>query len=239
MNREAVAKVESGAYEEYKEFNGRKYTGMRVGGSHKWYYDKGTWNEKKITPDKWELTYSVNKKRAWDAPEGSGAPVGTEYHWYILAHQNVRKLDANNYATSMTGIKFKLAHKRAGRLNWNTSPNIVAEIIEEVKNLKIEEHRYHKGTNQSFLRYISTGNELLKSHSDSKLKMSWPEEFWQQQLLEKINDCQKLFKTVCVKIGFDSEVKEAYENALNSINQTVTAVHTFAAIFNRVYRPKN
>jgi hypothetical protein len=26
---------------------------------------------------------------------GSGAPIGTEYHWYILAHQNVRKLDAN------------------------------------------------------------------------------------------------------------------------------------------------
>jgi hypothetical protein len=147
MNREVVAKVETGAYEEYKEFNGRKYTGMRVGGSHKWYYDKGIWSEKKITPDKWELSYSVNKKRAWDAPEGSGVPVGTEYHWYILAHQNVRKLDANNYSTSMTGIKYKLAHKRAGRLNWNTSEQqqrcqviqILEELIIQAKSQVIED----------------------------------------------------------------------------------------------------
>jgi hypothetical protein len=83
-------------YNEYKEFEGRKYTGMKVGRSHKWYYDKGEWKEKKITPDKWEFTYAVNKKRAGQAPEGSGVPVGTEYHWYILAHQNVRKLDANS-----------------------------------------------------------------------------------------------------------------------------------------------
>jgi hypothetical protein len=154
MNREAVVKVESGAYEEYKEFNGRKYTGMRVGGSHKWCYDKGTWSEKKITPDKWELAYSVNKKRAWDAPEGSGVPVGTEYHWYILAHQKVRKLDANNYATSMTGIKYKLAHKRAGRSNWNISEDqqrkqliqileeliiqLRSEIIEDAKKISIK-----------------------------------------------------------------------------------------------------
>lgn len=147
MDPEAVAKVKSGAYEEYKEFNGIKYTGMRVGGSHKWYYEKGIWSEKKIAPDKWELTYSVNKKRAWDAPEGSGVPVGTEYHWYILAHQNVRKLDANNYATSMTGIKYKLAHKRADRLNWNTSEDqqrkqlvqILEELIIQVKNEILED----------------------------------------------------------------------------------------------------
>ena len=147
MDPEAVAKVKSGAYEEYKEFNGIKYTGMRVGGSHKWYYEKGIWSEKKIAPDKWELTYSVNKKRAWDAPEGSGVPVGTEYHWYILAHQNARKLDANNYATSMTGIKYKLAHKRADRLNWNTSENqqrkqlvqILEELIIQVKNEILED----------------------------------------------------------------------------------------------------
>ena len=142
MNYEAVTKVESGTYEEYKEFNGRKYTGMRVGGSHKWYYEKGIWSEKKITPDKWELTYTVNKKRAWDAPEGSGVPVGTEYHWYILADQNVRKLNANSYATSMTGIKYKLAHKRAGRPNWNASGNqqkrqlirFLEELIIQVKS---------------------------------------------------------------------------------------------------------
>ena len=150
MDPEAVAKVKSGTYEEHKEFNGRRYTGMRVGGSHKWYYEKGIWSEKKIAPDKWELTYTVNKKRAWDAPEGSGVPVGTEYHWYILAHQNVRKLDANNYATSMTGIKYKLAHKRADRLNWNATENqqrkqlvrILEELIIQVKREILDDAKY-------------------------------------------------------------------------------------------------
>src|ERR671917_2716952 len=109
----------SRAYNQYKEFEGRKYTGMKVGGTHHWYYDQGEWKEKKIAPDKWEFTYATNKKRAWNAPEGSGVPVGTEYHWYILAHQNVRKLDANNYTTSMTGMKYKLAHKRAEKEKWS------------------------------------------------------------------------------------------------------------------------
>ena len=97
--------------------------------------------EDKITPDKWEFTYSVKKTRAWQAPEGSGVPVGTEYHWYILAHQNVRKLDANSYTTSMTGLKYKLAHRRAEKEKWNATDNtqrkrliqILQELIDQLK----------------------------------------------------------------------------------------------------------
>src|SRR5262245_61629285 len=100
-------------YDEFKEFEGRKYTGMKIGRSHKWFYDKGEWKETKITPDLWQIAYAVKKRRAGRAPEGSGVPVGTEYHWYIAAHQNVKKLNANDYTTSMTGLKFKIAHKRA------------------------------------------------------------------------------------------------------------------------------
>lgn len=92
---------------------------MKIGRSHKWYYDKGVWKDKKITPDLWNIIYEVIKRRAGKAPKGSGAAVGTEYHWYILAHQMVRKLDANSYSTSMTGIKYKLAHKRAGKEKWS------------------------------------------------------------------------------------------------------------------------
>jgi hypothetical protein len=122
---------------------------MKVGRSHKWYYDKGEWKEKKITPDKWEFTYAVNKRRAGQAPEGSGVPVGTEYHWYILAHQNVRKLDANNYTTSMTGLKYKLAHKRAEKEKWNASDNaqrkrlmhILEELIGQLKRELVEAAR--------------------------------------------------------------------------------------------------
>src|ERR671928_1770040 len=111
----------SKTYNEYKEFEGRKYTGMKVGRSHKWYYDKGEWKEKKITPDLWQINYAVTKRRAGHAPEGSGVPVDTEYHWYILAHQNVAKLNANDYTTSMSGLKFKLAHKRADGEKWSAS----------------------------------------------------------------------------------------------------------------------
>src|SRR5215216_7691468 len=109
------------SYDETKEFSGKRYTGMRVGRSHKWRYDAGEWSERKVTPDRWEFTYSVVKRRAGRAPEGSGAPVGTAYHWYIVADQVVTKLDANSYQTEMIGHKLKLAHRRADRSTWSAS----------------------------------------------------------------------------------------------------------------------
>jgi hypothetical protein len=154
MNLESVRGKEdkirnniSRAYNEYKEFEGRKYTGMRVGGAHHWYYERGEWKEKKVAPDRWEFTYATNKKRAWNAPEGSGVPVGTEYHWYILAHQNVRKLDANIYTTLMDGLKYKLAHKRVGINRWSLTENaqreqlikILEEYIVQLKREMINE----------------------------------------------------------------------------------------------------
>jgi len=97
---------------------------------------------KKLTPDKWEFTYNVTKRRPGNAPGGSGVPVGTEYHWYILANQNVKKLDANSYTTSMLGLKYKLAHKRADKNIWSQSDNaqrkrlvgILKELISELQN---------------------------------------------------------------------------------------------------------
>ncbi|HEX8039628.1 MAG TPA: hypothetical protein VF490_10775 [Chryseosolibacter sp.] len=117
----APAKDIAATYNRFKEFEGKKYTGMKVGRSHKWYYDKGEWKETKITPDEWQIHYAVTKRRAGKAPEGSGVPVGTEYNWYILAHQNVKKLNANDYSTEMTGVKYKLAHKRADKTTWSAS----------------------------------------------------------------------------------------------------------------------
>ena len=32
---------------------------MQIGRSHKWYYDKGEWKDKKITPDLWEIRYEL------------------------------------------------------------------------------------------------------------------------------------------------------------------------------------
>ena len=119
--KKAVKKDIAETYNQYKFFEGQQYTGMTIGRRHKWYYDKGEWRDHKITPDLWEIEYGVTKRRAGKAPEGSGVPVGTEYHWYILAHQHVRKLNANDYSTTMTGLKFKLAHKRFDKEKWNIS----------------------------------------------------------------------------------------------------------------------
>jgi hypothetical protein len=108
-------------YDRLKEYDGQKYTGMKVGRRHKWRYDAGEWTEKKVTPDRWDFQYSVVKRRAGRAPEGSGAPVGTAYRWYILANQIVTKVDANSYTTEMAGLKYKVAHKRADKSSWNAS----------------------------------------------------------------------------------------------------------------------
>jgi len=110
------------SYNDFKEYEGQRYTGMKIGRSHKWYYDNGEWREKKITPDLWQIGYAVTKRRAGRAPEGSGVPVGTEYHWYIVAHQNTTKRSANDYTTSLSGLKFKIAFKRAGVEKWSATP---------------------------------------------------------------------------------------------------------------------
>lgn len=112
------------SYNEFKEYEGQRYTGMKIGRSHHWNYDPGEWTETKITPDLWRINYAVTKRRKGHAPEGSGVPLGTEYHWYILAHQNVAKQTANDYTTSLTGLKFKIAHKRAGSDKWSATPRM-------------------------------------------------------------------------------------------------------------------
>lgn len=141
VQEQEVKKDLAKTYNQYKEFEGKRYTGAKVGRGHKWNYDAGEWREKKMTPDKWEFTYAVTKRGAGRAPEGSGVPVGTEYDWYILAHQHVRKLNANDYTTAMSGVKFKLAHKRADKEKWSASDaaqrkrliKLLRETIEELE----------------------------------------------------------------------------------------------------------
>jgi hypothetical protein len=125
-----------------KDFEGSQYSGMKVGASHKWYYDQGEWKERKITPDEWDIYYQTTKRRAGKAPEGTGAPVGTEYNWLIVAHQRVDKLDANSYMTQLEGKKFKVAHKRSGKEMWSTTEKThrkkVIQFLEQViQDLKI------------------------------------------------------------------------------------------------------
>lgn len=101
--------------------------------------DAGDWSEKKVTPDKWEFQYSVVKRRKGRAPEGSGAPVGTAYGWYILARQIVTKLDANSYTTEMAGLKYEVAHKRADKTSWSASERAQRRRIVQILREAIAE----------------------------------------------------------------------------------------------------
>jgi hypothetical protein len=135
------------SYDKFKEFRGKKYTGMAVGRTHTWRYDPGEWKERKVTPDRWEVRYAVKKHRKGRAPEGSGAPVGTAYHWYIVADQTVTKLDANSYMTELIGHKLKIAHKRADKSSWSASERtkrkqlvkLLRELADDLEAQPIEE----------------------------------------------------------------------------------------------------
>jgi hypothetical protein len=174
-HRQESEKDLAAAYNKFKTFEGRRYTGVKVGRGHKWYYDRGEWKETKITPDLWEFTYATPKRRAGNAPEGSGVPVGTEYHWYIAAHQNVRKLNANDYTTSMTGLKFKVAHKRAENDKWSASEGaqrkrlikFLSEVIES-----LEQHDTAEGKAPAQKKASAEKKTLPLKLSDARRKAS-------------------------------------------------------------------
>ncbi|GLB36827.1 hypothetical protein LshimejAT787_0311140 [Lyophyllum shimeji] len=129
-------------YNALKTFKGQVYSGMAVGGSHTWKYEEGTWVETKEEPDLWKVDYTATKRRAGKrpAPRGSGAPVGTEYHWFIVAHQYVKKLDANTYSTHLVGAKYKLAHKGAAASSWSI-PTVRGQREREIELLEDAKRR--------------------------------------------------------------------------------------------------
>jgi hypothetical protein len=76
----------------------------------------------------------------------------------ILAHQYVEKLNADDYRTSMVGLKFKLAHKRSTKETWNASSEaqrkslvkLLKSFIDEVekapeKSIPVPLHFQYKG----------------------------------------------------------------------------------------------
>src|SRR5690606_30324917 len=71
-NKKGNRKGRSNSYDKFKEYDGKVYSGMQIGRSHHWKYDAGDWRETKITPDLWEISYAVTKRRKGHAPEGSG-----------------------------------------------------------------------------------------------------------------------------------------------------------------------
>ncbi|MHA1338578.1 MAG: hypothetical protein ACTSRZ_02445 [Promethearchaeota archaeon] len=131
-------------YDVLKDFNGIKYSGMKVGGIHRWKYDNGIWIEKKVSPNQWQINFSCIKSRLNKAPKNSGAKKGSGFHWLILADQKAIKIDENNYDTQMYGIKFKMGHKRPDWKTWSYNypeqksyKQKLIEILEDIlKQLK-------------------------------------------------------------------------------------------------------
>ena len=132
-----------------KTWHGRTYTGMKVGRGHHWDYE-GKWVERKLGPDLWEVDFVATKTRKGKgAPEGSGAPVGTEYHWFLApVAQSARKLDANTYETRMQGFKWKIGFRPAtsatGDYPWartgETARQRASRLLEQtLGDLKAEE----------------------------------------------------------------------------------------------------
>ncbi|KIW80269.1 hypothetical protein Z517_06884 [Fonsecaea pedrosoi CBS 271.37] len=139
-NGHISGKRQGGGFNALKSFHGQIYTGMAIGGSHTWNYDQGVWKETKVEPDLWKIDYETTKRRARNAPKGSGAPVGTEYHWLIVAHQHVKKTDANTYTTHLVGSKYKLAHKNANATSWSV-PTVKAQREREIELLEDAKRR--------------------------------------------------------------------------------------------------
>lgn len=129
----AALRCDSMRYDDVKVFGGRVYSGMRVGGTRSWINPRGVWRERKVAPDRWAFTFEFFKKRQEPSPEGSGAETGTQFHWYVLAHQRVKKIDRDAYATLMEGLTYKVAHKRPhwrrdlGGAAWS---GVVAQAVE-------------------------------------------------------------------------------------------------------------
>ena len=135
------------AFDDLKIHNGRRYTGMPVGGRHEWLYPDGLWQEQKVAPDVWRFRFSAVKHRTQAAPFNSGAPRGAQYHWYLMAHQRVRKLDDDSYHTLMQGVKHKIAHKRPHWRKWSTSypdqegerARVIAVLEDTLRRLRADE----------------------------------------------------------------------------------------------------
>ncbi|KAJ5730562.1 uncharacterized protein N7483_005070 [Penicillium malachiteum] len=141
------SKIPGLGYNAIKTHNGQLYSGMAIGGSHTWNYDPGVWKETKNEPDLWSIDYQTRKRRARNAPKGSGAPIGTEYHWLIVGHQpkantiqHVRKVDPNTYETHLTGSKYKLAHKSVSSGSWSI-PTVQGQRERELELLEDAQRR--------------------------------------------------------------------------------------------------
>jgi hypothetical protein len=159
------------AYSDEKSYGSAKYHGMKVGGVHHWTYPDGQWSERKVKPDRWEIGFTSLKRRNRRAPSGSGAEVGSGYHWLIVAHQWVDKLDANTYATRMEGCKYLVAFKKPDWPVWNT----------QFRNAKRHAKEKTIAALQDMIRRIEASDEDLEDVVDQAALVDLAANFQNEQ----------------------------------------------------------
>jgi hypothetical protein len=116
--KKAEPEKEDAAYNWLKDFHGQKYSGMKIGLSHTWQYDAGKWKETKITPDEWEFTFKVTKRRAGRARRARGIG-GHGLSLVYTRRSECGEAGCQQLSTNMLGVKFKIAHKRADKEKWS------------------------------------------------------------------------------------------------------------------------
>lgn len=207
------------AYEATKEHKGKKYSGMRVGGVHRWTYPDGVWNERKRTPNTWDFAFASDKRRRAKAPKGSGAATGSEYHWYITAHQWVRKVDANTYETFMGGQKHLVAFRKPDWDVFNTqfrnqpsAKQKVLDILEEtIDRLRAEDSVEWPSDAEPFVELGTMGREedeagqILKvlmeaaGRSDGSLESRTKQELYEKAQAKDVEGRSKMTKRELVE----------------------------------------
>lgn len=136
------------SYDDLKEYRGRKYSGIPVGGTHNWDYGSSVWKERKESPDTWRFEFKARKTRHEPAPPNTGAGEGSGYHWYILADQTARKIDKDSYETMMSGCKFKVGHRRPYWKKWSyeyPDQSPYREMVISILERKLAEFRSMSG----------------------------------------------------------------------------------------------
>jgi hypothetical protein len=136
-------------YDDVKDFEGRPYSGMSVGGTHDWDYPDGRWIERKVAPDRWKVNFTSSKRRRRAAPEGSGAAPGTKFHWFLVGHQRVRKVDEDTYQTLFEATKWKVGHRRPHWRKWSSEypeqtparDRVIAILEETLAELRADKER--------------------------------------------------------------------------------------------------
>lgn len=124
------------------EFEGEPYNGLRA--TQTWAMGKGKWEEQRTGAQSWEILFETIAVKPLKT--GTGMPIGSEHHSYVLAHQKLVKTRNNTYQVRIEGLKFKLAHKETGE-KWSANANVRRHNL--IKILKQALHDLEMGHGQA------------------------------------------------------------------------------------------